>query len=132
MVNKNRQLLCTFSDKNSYYSTISKIRNHYSLGDDKFFVFVNSKSLKEYYITYNITTNPNTTKFPFTISLHRKKETNTLYTLNGMNRLITDENNGVFERNYKLDWELYRNSLILTTDDGPKIVTLELVEIYKN
>lgn len=128
---KEKQLLCTFSDDISYKHTIQKIKGFYNVIENKFFIFRNSKNIKEYYITYNIVYSNIKSKFPYTISIHRKKTFNTLYTLNAMNRLIADENGGnVGEFNeHQLDWALYKNSLILTNDPGTKIIPLTLLEI---
>jgi hypothetical protein len=129
MLNKEKQLLCTFSG-NNYKELIEKIKQFYTVVENKFFVFINLKNNKEYFITYNISSlNIENKKFPNTISIHRKKNYNTLYTLNGMNKLIVEENNGTFDKTFQLNWELYRNCLILTTDIGPKIVSLKLTEI---
>ena len=70
-------------------------------------------------------------RYKGTISIHRKKQTNTLYTLNAMNKLIADENNGVYDKNFQLSWELYKNSIILTNDVGVKIVPLKLFSIHE-
>jgi hypothetical protein len=129
MLNKEKQLLCTFYG-NDYKELIEKIKQFYTVVENKFFVFINLKNNKEYFIIYNISSlNIENKKFPNTISIHRKKNYNTLYTLNGMNKLIVEENNGTFDKTFQLNWELYRNCLILTTDIGPKIVSLKLTEI---
>jgi len=130
MLTREKQLLCTFTNNGDYSLLLSKISNFYTILENKLFIFANVKNLKEYYLTYNVDcSNTTVGKFPNTISIHRKKMYNTLYTLNGMKRLITDENNGVFDKTYQLNWELYRNSLILTTDIGVKVVGLKLVDI---
>jgi hypothetical protein len=127
---REKQLLCTFSNNQDYSLLLSKITSFYTILENKIFIFANVKNLKEYYITYNVDYTQNTVgKFPNTISIHRKKMFNTLYTLNGMNKLIADENNGVFDKTFQLNWELYRNSLILTTDIGVKVVGLKLINI---
>ncbi len=129
MLIKDKQLLCTFSN-NNYKDLINNIKSFYSVVENKFFVFINTKNNKEYFITYNIlSSNVENKKFPNTISIHRKKNYNTLYTLNGMNKLIVEENDGTFDKTFQLNWELYRNCLILTTDIGPKIISLKLTEI---
>lgn len=130
MLTKEKQLLCTFTNNLDYSLLLSKISSFYTILENKVFVFVNVKNLKEYYLTYNVDCSKSTVgKFPNTISIHRKKMYNTLYTLNGMNKLIAEENNGIFDKSFKLNWELYRNSLILTTDVGVKVVGLKLVDI---
>jgi hypothetical protein len=48
-----------------------------------------------------------------------------------MNKLIADENNGVFDKNYQLSWELYKNCIILTDKIGVKIVPLKLFSIQE-
>ena len=100
------------------------------MADNKIFVFANEKNLREIYLTFNIVKNIDSRiKYPNTISVHRKKQTNTLYTLNAMNRLIEDENNGVFDKTFQLNWELYQNSIILVADPGVKIVGLKLFSV---
>lgn len=127
---KEKQLLCTFTNSQDYSLLLSKISTLYTVIENKIFIFANVKNLEEYYLTYNVNYNQNiVSKFPNTISIHRKKMYNTLYTLNGMNKLIADENAGVFDKTFQLNWELYRNSLILTTDIGVKIVGLKLFDI---
>jgi len=130
MLMKEKQLLCTFTNSQDYSLLLSKIATLYTVIENKIFIFANVKNLEEYYLTYNVNYNQNiVSKFPNTISIHRKKMYNTLYTLNGMNKLITEENAGVFDKTFQLNWELYRNSLILTTDIGVKIVGLKLFDI---
>ena len=46
-----------------------------------------------------------------------------------MNKLIADENNGVYDKNFQLNWDLYKNSIILTNDIGVKIIPLKLFSI---
>lgn len=130
MLNRNKQLLCTFTNNIDYSLLFSEISNFYTILENKFFIFENVKNLKEYYLTYNVDCTQNKIgKFPNTISIHRKKIYNTLYTLNGMNKLIAEENNGIFDKIFQLNWELYRNSLILTNEIGVKVVGLKLVDI---
>jgi hypothetical protein len=82
-------------------------------------------------LTFNVQKTDRNVRYKGTISIHRKKQTNTLYTLNAMNRLIEDENNGVYDKNFQLSWELYKNSIILTNDIGVKIVPLKLFSIHE-
>lgn len=125
-----KQLLCTFTESSRYLKVISDIKETYELADKRLFVFQNEKNIKEIFLTFNIFKDKLIkTKYANTISVHRKKHTNTIYTLNAMNRLIEDENDGVFDRDYQLNWELYKNSIILITDIGVKIVPIKLSSI---
>lgn len=126
-----KQLLCTFSTIEEYKNLINEIRNFYSVNGNKFFLFNGVKLPKNIYITYNVDVKENThfPKFPNTIGLHRKKQTNTLYTLNAMNKLITEENGGVFDNKFQLNWELYSNCLILTSEISVRIIPIKLFDI---
>ena len=84
---------------------------------------------KELVISYNIIPNDNTKFIPNTIMTHRKKETNTMYTINALNRLIIDVNNGILDKTYPITWSNYRNSIILTDDDGYKVMKTKLFRI---
>lgn len=126
-----KQLLCTFSNVDEFKSLINQIRNFYSVNSNKFFLFTCVKMPRNVYITYNVDIEENIQfpKFPNTIGLHRKKQTNTLYTLNAMNKLIAEENGGVFDNKFQLNWDLYKNCLILTGDVSVRIIPLKLIDI---
>lgn len=130
MIIAKKQLLCTFANDKNYSLLFSEIKQHYTVLQNKIFVFVNSKNLKEYYLTYNIDNTSLLEKIPNTISIHRKKMYNTLYTLNAMNKLITEENNGIFDKAFVLNWELYKNCMILTDNSNIKIIELKLTSVY--
>jgi hypothetical protein len=123
-----KQLLCTFANSTNYNQIIQEVKNQYDLIDGKIFVFVNEKNLKELYLTFNILKGQNN-RYKGTISIHRKKQTNTLYTLNAMNKLIAEENGGVYDKSYQLNWELYKDCIILTNEIGVKVVPLKLFSI---
>ena len=128
-MNEQKQLLCTFSNSVQYMEVIKELPQQYTLIDNKIFIFANENNLRELYLTFNVQKNERNNRYKGTISIHRKKQTNTLYTLNAMNKLIADENNGVFDKNFQLNWELYKNSIILTNEIGVKIVPLKLFSI---
>ena len=67
----------------------------------------------------------------FTMRIHRKETTNTLYTINALNAAVAAENDGQTGKHLKLDWENYRNSMMLVT--GPKLVVhpVEVLKIYR-
>jgi hypothetical protein len=122
----------------SFKATIEEIKKFYTVYNDRFFVFSNVNVPKEAFVTYNILLSDGKEfpKFPNTISIHRKKQTNTLYTLNAMNQIIKDENNGVFDKSFSVDWNLYANSLIIVDASLPdaqsiKIIPIKLLEIMQ-
>lgn len=132
-MNDKRQLLCTFSSVKVYKSTIEEIKKFYNVYNGRFFVFSNINSPDDVYITYNIINDKNEfPKFTNTISIHRKKQTNTLYTLNAMNQIIKDENDGIFDKTFSVNWELYQNSLIITGDPSIRVLPIKVLEIINN
>lgn len=121
------QLLCTFTNEGEFENIVDRILNEFELFSRKIFVLKLDPS-KELVISYNII--PNSAKFlPSTIMVHRKKESNTMYTINALNRLIADENGGVLDKSYQVDWQKYRNSVILTDGDGYKVMKTSLFRI---
>ncbi len=125
-----RQLLCTFSTTKLYKSTVESIRKFYTTCTGKFFVFITTTSPDEVIITYNIEAiDRDFPKFPNTISIHRKKQTNTLYTLNAMNQIIKDENGGELNREYTIQWELYTNSLIIIGEPQIRVLPIKILEV---
>jgi len=130
-MNIQKQLLCTFSNSSQYTSVLNEIPQQYKLIDNKIFIFANENNLRELYLTFNVEKREQNNRYKGTISVHRKKQTNTLYTLNAMNRLIEDENNGVYDKSFQLNWELYKNSIILTNEVGVKIIPLKLFSIFE-
>lgn len=125
-----RQLLCTFSTIPTYKTTIEEIKKFYNVYNERFFVFTNVNVPKEVFITYNIlSAGKEFPKFQNTISIHRKKLTNTLYTLNAMNQIIRDENNGHFDKTFSVDWKLYADSLIITGTPSIRVLPIKILEI---
>ena len=126
MANK---LFATFSKKEDIEKTIEVITSRYSILFNKIFI-LESKDSDEFICTYNIDPgNMSTTSvLPNTILLHRKKESNTLYTINALNTLIKTLNNGYADPSYKVEWTDYKNTILLT--NGPDLRKLETT-IYK-
>lgn len=121
------QLLCTFSTESEFEDMVKHILSAYEIFSRKIFV-LKLKPSNELVISYNIV--PNGVKFlPATIMVHRKKESNTMYTINSLNTLITSENGGYLDKSYQVDWNKYRNSLILTDGDGFKVMKTSLFRI---
>jgi hypothetical protein len=121
------QLLCTFTTEDSFDTIIEKVLT-YDLFSRKIFVLKLEPS-KELVVSYNIIPNPSHKFLPGTIMVHRKKESNTMYTINALNSLIKSLNDGVADRNYQVNWESYKNSLILTDGDTHKVMNTHLFRI---
>lgn len=124
------QLLCTFSTVEKLKHTLSSIKSSYELIYNYIYVLSNEDDDNELYITYNINPQGSSFKVLNTISIHRKKETNTLYTINSLNRLILHET-GVMDPTYQLDWTQYKNSIILLDGDYLSIIPTQIYDIIK-
>lgn len=124
------QLLCTFATKSEYKNIVLNLQSFYTKIENKIFVLTNSDNLDEMFLTYNVLSSVNeSSRFPNTISIHRKKQTNTLYTLNAMNKIIQDENAGIMDKTFKINWQLYQNCLITTSDSFIKIIPTNIFDI---
>ena len=113
------QLLCTFVKRNRFKEIIGFIIACNDIVFDKIYVFQNENDYSQLICTYNVEYDENFVQgIPDTISLHRKKHTNTLYTINALNDLIRELNDGKLDKRFPIEWENYRNSLLLTGDEG--------------
>ncbi len=98
------QLLCTFAKRQHLNDTIDLIIGYHTILFNKIYVFQNEAEYTQLICTYNIEGGDeefliNTD----TISLHRKKQTNTLYTINSLNEIIRQKNNGVLDKSFPID-----------------------------
>ena len=123
------QLLCTFSGRNKYVSVIDSIISSYDIVFDKIYVFQNESDTDEFIYTYNVEIGNVGGILEKTISLHRKKHTNTLYTINAVNEIIKKENNGIPDKNFPIEWKNYRNKLLLTNAEGLHIIPTKIFKI---
>jgi archaellum component FlaC len=131
-MDKNSQLLCTFTDINELDVTIQKIQDTYTLVFNKIYILENVEDEYQLVLTYNVsreTSNPINPPTS-TISVHRKKQTNTIYTINAINKLIENKI-GRLDKNYKIDWEELRNSVLVTAYGDLKVVNTKLSSIFE-
>jgi hypothetical protein len=126
----NNKLFCTFTSGEELDELVSELSTVYTIMYNKMFVlFV--KSTNEYVVTYNVDQN-NVNEIPEnTILVHRKKETNTLYTINALNELIKKLNGGVVDMSYRVSWPHYRNSILLTQHNELKQLNTKVFKIIE-
>ena len=123
------QLLCTFTKSRVLSKTVDKIIDTYDILYNKLFVLNNNDNKSELMCTYNIDSSRNVEIISDTISLHRKKQTNTLYTINALNEAIRSLNNGVLDKSFAIPWENYQNNLLLTNEEGLNIIPTKIFKI---
>jgi hypothetical protein len=124
------KLFCTFSSEENLEGILSTIQTKYKIIYNKIFVLY-SKSQDEYICTYNVEFGNVSNFLENTILVHRKKESNTLYTINSLNRLIESLNGGVLDTNYKVEWSDYQNCILLTKGNELKRVNTKLFRILE-
>jgi hypothetical protein len=128
------QLLCTFTDINNYSNAIDGVTKFYDVVFGKVYLLQNKDNVNEILLTYNINVDNISVKsfYPNTISVHRKKDSNTLYTINSLNELIKQLNNGILDTKYSVDWRNYENSVLLTDPvTDIKLIPTKLYQIIK-
>ena len=109
----NNKLFCTFTDLGNLDNLVGELSSKYSIIYNKMFV-LEIVGKNEYVVTYNVEQG-NVNDIPEnTILVHRKKESNTLYTINALNELIKKLNGGVVDTKFPIDWNHYRNCVLLT------------------
>lgn len=123
------QLLCTFSNKKELTEMVLIIKESAPLSMKKLYVLEKTDNPNDLMLTYNVKKSEVSGFLPNTILLHRKKETNTLYTINAVNYIIKEANNGILDTSYRLQWDNYRNSILLTNKQGLNIIHTRLKEI---
>ena len=124
------KLFCTFSSEQQLDEILSTIQTKYKIIYNKIFVLY-SKSQDEYICTYNVEFGNVSNFLENTILVHRKKESNTLYTINSLNRLIESLNGGVLDTNFRVDWNDYQNCILLTKGAELKRVNTKLFRIIE-
>lgn len=129
-IDMNHKLFCTFTSLEDLENLIEKIKSSYSIIYNKIFI-LQANEQNEYIVTYNI--DPTLIKeFPSnTILVHRKKETNTLYTINALNELIIELNNGKLDKRFVINWDDYRNTLLLTKGNHLKKLKTSLHKVLE-
>lgn len=125
------QLLCTFAKQETLGEVIEEIKNNYTIVFDKIYILQNENDVDELLCTYNA---DNTQGIDYnsvenTISLHRKKHSNTLYTINALNEVIAELNNGVVDSKFIVPWEQFKNMLLVTNSNGLNKINTRIYKI---
>jgi hypothetical protein len=126
----NNKLFCTFTTLEDLDDLVNSLTRSYTIMYDKIFV-LEVKDNNEYVLTYNIEM-ANIASIPDnTILVHRKKESNTLYTINALNELIKKLNGGVVDTRYQVDWQHYKNTILLTQQNELRQLKTKIYKIIE-
>ena len=125
------QLLCTFTTVDTLDATVESVKSIYTLVFNKIYVLENIEDVNQLVLTYNVSrkNDASLTPPPSTISVHRKKQTNTIYTINAINKLIESKNGGILDKSYRIDWNDLQNMVLVTAYGKLKVVNTKLLKI---
>lgn len=127
----NTQLLCLFTTKEELEKSIDFILKNYTLVNPNVFVLENKLKLEECYITFNVEKGsvaiPSDWK---TILVHRKKQSNSIYTINALNEVVKSKTGGMQDNSYMIDWEEFRNCIITTSNMGYKKIPTKVFKSF--
>ena len=124
------QLLCTFTTKQRLNEVVDIVVTCNDVLYEKIYVFQNTNELNQLICTYNVEHQPDYQENIIdTISLHRKKQSNTLYTINALNEVIREKNDGVLDKSYMVDWLEFENTLLLTNEMGLQKIPTKIFQI---
>ena len=132
------QLLCTFCTSDELVDTCQNISEKYQVVSNKIFILENTKESADIYsdeqqliLTYNVTNADLSDVLNSTISVHRKKQTNTIYTINALNKLIMEKNNGILDKRFRVDWEELENMVLVTAYGKLKRIPTQVKQILR-
>lgn len=108
------KIFITFTQNTDLYPTVDSIKNKYTVVNNKVLVLQteDNKFACVYILEPGITHTVSDS-----ICVHRKKITNTYYTINGLNCLIVSLNNGVLDTSYPINWDSYKNCIIVSNNN---------------
>lgn len=121
-------LLCTFSNESAILEDIQRTKQTYGQHIRSIEVFKYVETPEKF--IYIFSTFSQLPRLASTITINKKQQTTTLYTINALNSLIMSLNNGILDKTYRVDWEDYQNTLILAEKPyGCKFIEIEQVDV---
>lgn len=129
-IDLNNKLFCTFTQLEGLDDLLNEIQSKYIIIYNKMFV-LEIVDTNEYVVTYNVEQGNVHTIPEHTILVHRKKESNTLYTINALNGLIKKLNGGFVDTKYQVNWQDYRNCILLTQHNELKQLNTKIHKIIE-
>ena len=120
-------------DEEAILKEVQFIAENINLSNDHIFLLKSTNEPKKKILTYNAVTERGKSFNPrlFTIRVHRKKQTNTLYTINALNAAVASQHNGKTGKDLKLEWSEYTNCLLLSEGKKLKMHPVEVLKIFK-
>lgn len=136
MTNRRGVLLASFiitDDEQKIQEEVEFIVNNIEITNNLIFLLQDAENPEKKIITYNAVVEKGKPFNPrlFTMRMHRKKQTNTLYTINALNAAVASQHEGKTGKDLKLDWTQYENSILLTAGKELKVHPVKVDKIFK-
>ena len=123
----------TTDDDEKVQAEVEFIVNNINITNNYIFLLEDKSDSSKKILTYNAVVKKGQPFNPrlYTMRVHRKKQTNTLYTINALNKAVSEQHDGQTGKHLKLDWTVYENCILLTSGRELKKIPLEVTKIFK-
>ena len=123
----NTQLLCLFTTKGQIDNSLDFILKKYILQNNNIFVLQSKINDDELYITFNVEKGsaPIDSEWK-TILVHRKKQSNTIYTINALNEVIKSKTGGQIDTSFQINWDDFTNCILTTSNTGYRMISTKV------
>mgnify|MGYP003658926981 CR=1 FL=1 len=136
MQNKKGILLASFlktTDEDAIMAEVNHIVENIEITNSFIFLLDDEQNPENKILTYNaiVEKGKSFNSRLYTIRVHRKKQTNTLYTINALNQAVAAQHDGQTGKHLKLDWDQYKDSLLLTSGSELRVHPVQVAKIFK-
>jgi hypothetical protein len=127
----NTQLLCLFTTKDELDKSVDFILSNYTLTNPNVFILESKLRPEEIFITFNVEKGSSAIPSEWkTILVHRKKQSNTIYTINALNEVVKSKTGGILDNSYMIEWEEFKNCIITTSNLGYKKIPTKVFKSF--
>ena len=127
----NTQLLCLFTTKEELEKSTNFILENYVLTNPNVFILESKMKPDEAFITFNVEKGSSAIPSEWkTILVHRKKQSNTIYTINALNEVVKSKTGGQLDNSYMIEWDEFRNCIITTSPTGYKKIPTKVFKSF--
>lgn len=121
-------LIAIFIKKNKILSELESLKNDFNIEYDKINIYSIEDNEEEYLATFKSYTKEYVSKIPNSSVMHVKNKC--IFSINALNRLIDSLNkdSNVPNNEYPVNWDNYKNKLIILTNNQLNIKKLTKIE----
>lgn len=121
-------LIAIFIKKNKILSELESLKNDFNIEYDKINIYSIEDNEEEYLATFKSYTKEYVSKIPNSSVMHVKNKC--IFSINALNRLIDSLNkdSNVPNNEYPVNWDDYKNKLIILTNNQLNIKKLTKIE----